>query len=89
MEDLTVLFDFYNEGEAQETEVDQQYEPALSLIEKLELRNMLRNEEDALGALLKINPGAGGTESQIWPPGSQVGINSRLRGNPAANEAGW
>ena len=66
VEDLTVLFDFYTEGEAEESEVDQQYETALSLIENLELRNMLRNEEDALGALLKINPGAGGTESQDW-----------------------
>ena len=66
VEDLTVLFDFLNEGEAEEAEVEQQYETALSLIENLELRNMLGNEEDALGALLKINPGAGGTESQDW-----------------------
>ena len=66
VDDLTVLFDFYNEGEAEETEVDQQYKTALLLLENLELRNMLRNEEDALGALLKINPGAGGTESQDW-----------------------
>lgn len=66
MDDLTVLFDFYNEGEAEETEVDQQYKTALLLLENLELRNMLRNEEDTLGALLKINPGAGGTESQDW-----------------------
>lgn len=66
MEDLTVLFDFFNEGEAEEAEVEQQYETALSLVENLELRNMLGDEEDALGALLKINPGAGGTESQDW-----------------------
>jgi len=66
VEDLTVLFDFYNEGEAEEAEVDQQYDTALSLVENLELRNMLGNDEDALGALLKINPGAGGTESQDW-----------------------
>jgi len=61
-----VLFDFYSEGEAEEKEVEQQYRTALSLVENLESRNMLRNEEDALGALLKINPGAGGTESQDW-----------------------
>jgi peptide chain release factor 2 len=61
-----VLYDYYNEGEAEEAEVDQQYETTLSLIDNLELRNMLGNEEDALGALLKINPGAGGTESQDW-----------------------
>jgi len=66
VEDLTVLYDFFNEGEAEEAEVDQQYETALTLIANLELRNMLGNEEDALGALLKINPGAGGTESQDW-----------------------
>ena len=66
VEDLTVLYDYFNEGEAEEAEVDQQYETTLSLIENLELRNMLGNEEDALGALLKINPGAGGTESQDW-----------------------
>ncbi len=66
MEDLTVLYDYFNEGEAEEAEVDQQYETTLALIETLELRNMLGNEEDALGALLKINPGAGGTESQDW-----------------------
>jgi peptide chain release factor 2 len=66
VEDLVVLYDFFNEGEAEEAEVDQQYETALSLVENLELRNMLGNEEDALGAILKINPGAGGTESQDW-----------------------
>ncbi len=66
VEDLSVLYDFFNEGEAEEAEVNQQYETTLALIEKLELRNMLRNDEDALGALLKINPGAGGTESQDW-----------------------
>lgn len=66
MDDLSVLFDFFGEGEAEEQEVDQQYRITLSLIENLESRNMLRNDEDAFGALLKINPGAGGTESQDW-----------------------
>jgi peptide chain release factor 2 len=66
VDDLSVLFDFFNEGEAEETEVMQQYKKALSLVENLESKNMLRNEEDAFGALLKINPGAGGTESQDW-----------------------
>jgi peptide chain release factor 2 len=66
VEDLTVLYDYFNEGEAEESDVDQQYEISVSLIENLELRNMLRNDEDALGAILKINPGAGGTESQDW-----------------------
>lgn len=66
LEDLGVLNDFYREGEAPEEDVDQQYLKCLSLIEDLELRNMLRKEEDELGAILKINAGAGGTESNDW-----------------------
>lgn len=58
--------EFFQQGEATEKEVEEQYHKTLELIEALEFRNMLRNEEDALGALLKINPGAGGTESQDW-----------------------
>jgi peptide chain release factor 2 len=58
--------DFLSEGEAEEAEVERQYQEALKQIENLESRNMLRNEEDEFGALLKINPGAGGTESQDW-----------------------
>ena len=66
IEDLEVLFDFYEQGESTETEIEQQYRTTLRLIEELEFRNMLRNEEDTFGALVKINPGAGGTESQDW-----------------------
>ncbi|MGC9342365.1 MAG: peptide chain release factor 2 [Bacteroidales bacterium] len=66
MDDLQVLFDFYEEGEAEESEVNNQYEKAEELIENLEFRNMLGKEEDELGAILKINAGAGGTESQDW-----------------------
>jgi peptide chain release factor 2 len=66
VEDLSVLYDFLSEGEAEESEVEQQYRKALALVENLESKNMLSNEEDPLGALLKINPGAGGTESQDW-----------------------
>ena len=65
-EDLQVIFDFYREGEASEEEVDRQYDLSLSLIEELEVRNMLQKEEDQLGAILKINFGAGGTESNDW-----------------------
>lgn len=61
-----MLFDFYKEGEATEEEVDKQYAHALKQVEDLEFRNMLRNEEDKMGAILKINSGAGGTESQDW-----------------------
>jgi peptide chain release factor 2 len=66
IDDLLVLFDFYNEGEATEHEVEEQYNKALKLTEDVEFKNMLRNEEDKFGALLKINAGAGGTESQDW-----------------------
>jgi len=61
-----VLFDFYKEGEASEAEVDKTYTEVLAQVEDLEFRNMLRNDEDKLGAILKINSGAGGTESQDW-----------------------
>ena len=66
VEDLTVIYDFYKEGEASESEVDDQYRSCLSLVEDLELRNMLQKDEDQLGAILKINSGAGGTESNDW-----------------------
>ena len=66
MEDLTVIYDFQKEGEATEADVDAQYQQALKLVEELELKNMLRKDEDALGAILKINSGAGGTESLDW-----------------------
>jgi len=66
IEDLQVLFDFAKEGEAEEDEVNSEYSRVLELVEKLELKNMLRKEEDKLGAVLKINSGAGGTESMDW-----------------------
>jgi len=66
VEDLNVLSEFQEEGEASDKEVEAQFETALSLTEELESRNMLRNDEDSLGAILKINSGAGGTESQDW-----------------------
>jgi peptide chain release factor 2 len=66
LDDLVVLFDFYKEGEASEAEVDKTYAEVLLQVEDLEFRNMLRNDEDKLGAILKINSGAGGTESQDW-----------------------
>jgi peptide chain release factor 2 len=63
---LQILYDFHKEGEATEDEVDENYAHAENLIEALELKNMLRREEDQLGAILKINAGAGGTESNDW-----------------------
>jgi peptide chain release factor 2 len=66
LEDLNVLTEFLEAGEATEAEVEAQLSLANSLTEELESKNMLRNEEDSLGAILKINSGAGGTESQDW-----------------------
>ena len=65
-EDLGVLFDFAKEGEAEEEEVDKQYEETIRLVEELEFRNMLHEEADQMSCVLKINSGAGGTESQDW-----------------------
>lgn len=60
------MVDFLKEGEASQEEVDLLYDKVLEEMENLESRNMLRKEEDSLGAILKINSGAGGTESQDW-----------------------
>lgn len=61
-----MIYDFYKEGEATEKDVDKQFDTCLSMIDDLEVRNMLQKEEDQLGAILKINSGAGGTESNDW-----------------------
>ncbi len=66
IDDLTVINDFFREGEATEEELENQYYNCLSMIEDLEVRNMLQKDEDQLGAILKINSGAGGTESNDW-----------------------
>ncbi len=63
---MKVFLDFYTEGEIEENDVITKYHKTVSLIEDLELRNMLRSEEDSFGAYLQINPGAGGTESHDW-----------------------
>ncbi len=63
---MEVLYDFFKEGESTEEEVEKQYQIVLNSVEELELKNMLRNEEDFLGAYLKVNAGAGGTESNDW-----------------------
>jgi peptide chain release factor 2 len=66
VQELALAYDFYKEEALSEEEMDDQYRQALHLIENLEMKNMLRHEEDKLGAVLKINAGAGGTESQDW-----------------------
>ena len=66
VEELQLAFDFLKEEITTEEEVDAAYAHAIEALENLELRNMLRREEDKLGAVLKINSGAGGTEGQDW-----------------------
>jgi peptide chain release factor 2 len=64
--DLDVLLEFLEEGEVKKEEVEQQYEKALTAIEKLEFKNMLSQEGDEMTAVLQITAGAGGTESCDW-----------------------
>jgi len=66
LEDTQVLFDFLQSGDASEEEMQEQYELCLKAIEDLELKNMLKNKEDQLPAVLQITAGAGGTESCDW-----------------------
>ncbi len=65
-EELELAFDFHKEGSVSEEEVDEAYALAIESVEALELKNMLRQEEDSMDCVLKINSGAGGTESQDW-----------------------
>ena len=66
VEDLEVIFEFYKEGEAEDTNVKERYAKAKDLIEDLEFKNMLSEEGDDLSAVLQITAGAGGTESCDW-----------------------
>ncbi len=66
VDEVSVGFDFVKEGLIEESELDALYADAIKKVEDLELRNMLRREEDQLGVVLKINSGAGGTEAQDW-----------------------
>ena len=65
-EDLLVLKEFFDEGEDNEQEVNNQFDKLTDAVGDLEFRNMLSSEEDSLDAILEINSGAGGTESQDW-----------------------
>ncbi len=64
--ELELAFDYYKEELVTEEEVDADYAKVIKAIEDLEFKNMLRSEEDSMDAVLKINSGAGGTESQDW-----------------------
>lgn len=61
-----IIFDFFIRGEGSEEELDKHHADALAIIEDLEFKNMLGGEEDRFSAIVQINSGAGGTESQDW-----------------------
>ena len=66
LEDLDVLNEFHEAGDVSEEELDHDYKKAAISIEELEFKKMLSKEEDQLSAVIEINPGAGGTESNDW-----------------------
>jgi peptide chain release factor 2 len=66
VDDLEVLLEFFQAGEVDEKEALAEYKKAEKVVSDLELKKMLSQEEDELGAIIQINPGAGGTESQDW-----------------------
>lgn len=66
LEDLDVLHEFHEAGDVGEEELDREYQKTAKAVEELEFKKMLSREEDQLSAVLEINPGAGGTESNDW-----------------------
>ena len=64
--DLETLHEFYQSGEVDEHELADEYSKSLEKLENLEFKKMLSSKEDQMSAILEINPGAGGTESQDW-----------------------
>jgi peptide chain release factor 2 len=66
VEDFAVLFDFWKSGDATEEETKEAYQKALDSVEEAEFKSTLNEPEDELPAVLQINSGAGGTESQDW-----------------------
>jgi len=66
LEDFVVLFDFWKAGDATEEETQEAFQKATHFIEEAEFKSTLNKPEDELPAILQINPGAGGTESQDW-----------------------
>jgi len=65
-EDVETLYEFHQAGEVSEEEIEEEHASLLRLLEGLEFKKMLSLQEDQLGAMVEINPGAGGTESQDW-----------------------
>jgi len=66
VEDFAVLFDFWKTGDATEEETKEAWQKAISMLDDAEFKATLNEPEDELPAVLQINSGAGGTESQDW-----------------------
>ena len=66
VEDAAVMLEFYSSGDADESDMKEQFSAALKQVEELEFKNMLSSEEDQLNAVMQITAGAGGTESCDW-----------------------
>ncbi len=66
VEDFAVLFDFWKSGDATEQETQEAFNKAVASIEEAEFKSTLNKPEDEVPAVMQINPGAGGTESQDW-----------------------
>ena len=66
MNDLDVLYEFYNAGEGSAEDVETNYQSSLTALEELEFRSTFTSAEDEMSAVVEINSGAGGTESQDW-----------------------
>jgi len=66
VDDLALMYEYFKEGEASESDVEQHFATALKLLEDIEFKNMLSRKEDILSCVVQINAGAGGTESCDW-----------------------
>ena len=97
IDDLNVLYEFFEAEEATEEEIEEQFKKSLTLVEELEARNMLQKEEDRMGAVLRINAGAGGTESNDWADmlmrmylrwGEKEGFNVKISESHQGDEVG-
>jgi peptide chain release factor 2 len=97
VEEVTLAFDFYKSDMVTEAEVDENFQKAFTTLEFLELRNMLREDQDSMDCVLKINSGAGGTESQDWASmlmrmylrySEQRGYKTRISNLQDGDEAG-
>src|SRR5690606_17310844 len=65
-DDLETLYEFYQAGDVEDDEINNNFKKTETLLEDLEFKKMHSNEEDQLSAMMEINPGAGGTESNDW-----------------------